>query len=63
MNKDLKDKDVADKHLIKDCKDCGEKFAVSEKELSWLIQKFGESYAEPVRCKECRQKRKDAKRA
>ena len=45
----------------KECKDCGSDFDLTVGELEWYKEKFGENYAEPERCKKCRNARKAAK--
>lgn len=42
----------------KNCKDCNAEFFITQGELDWLKNQFGDSFAEPGRCKNCRHKRK-----
>lgn len=41
---------------VKVCKDCGKHYILSESEIDWFIEK---GLKPPVRCKECRYKRKE----
>ena len=43
---------------IKVCKDCGKHYILSESEVDWFTEK---GLKPPVRCKECRGKRKEKK--
>jgi hypothetical protein len=46
---------------VKACKDCGAEFELTVGMLDWYKRKFGESYAEPSRCKNCRDRRREVK--
>ncbi len=48
-----------DKTLV--CKDCGQEFVFTAGEQEFYAEKGFQN--EPIRCKECRQKRKEAIRA
>ena len=37
--------------MIKVCKECGEKFELTDKDLTWYKEK---GFSEPKRCKSCR---------
>ena len=43
----------------RECKECGEPFVILASELQWLEDKFGVTFKPPVRCKDCRKRRKD----
>jgi hypothetical protein len=45
----------------KECKDCKQMFEITQGELDFLRQTFGNDFAEPVRCKPCRDAKKAAK--
>lgn len=47
-----------DKTIV--CKDCGEEFTFTEREQQFYAEK---NFAEPVRCKACRDARKAQKEA
>ena len=47
---------MADKQLV--CKDCGNEFVFSEKGQQFFAEK---GFSDPIRCKDCRTKRKEAK--
>lgn len=44
-----------------ECKDCKQPFLVSDGEIRFLQEKFGDDFAMPVRCKPCREENKKRK--
>jgi hypothetical protein len=58
---DLKDQ-VAKTKVCKE-EGCTNEFTLTYGQLAWYKEKFGDSYAEPSRCEDCRQRRREAKEA
>jgi len=57
MTETTEDRNAIEKTKV--CRDCGNEFGLTVGELSWLRDKFGDSFSEPSRCRECRTARKE----
>ena len=44
------------------CKDCGVQFIHPVGEQQWMREKWGEDYKKPMRCRDCRRKRRNTNR-
>jgi ribosomal protein S27E len=55
MSEELVDEEVT-------CRTCGATFVHPVGEQKWMREKWGDSYQKPVRCRDCRRKRREANR-